>query len=100
MAIVVPIHEAKTQLTKLIQAVERGERVTITRRGKPVAELGAPTKRKGGVDIDAIHAEMAAKGIEFFVHPDDVEALLAPIDEEDFVTDDPLTDLPPARPKP
>jgi prevent-host-death family protein len=33
------IAEAKTQLTRLIHAVERGEPVHITRRGKPVAVL-------------------------------------------------------------
>lgn len=33
------IAEAKTQLTSLIQAAERGEAVHITRRGKPVAVL-------------------------------------------------------------
>lgn len=33
------IAEAKTQLTRLIHAVEHGEPVHITRRGKPVAVL-------------------------------------------------------------
>lgn len=31
--------EAKTHLTELLERVERGGRVTITRRGKPVAML-------------------------------------------------------------
>ena len=35
----VNIHEAKSQLSKLIEAVEQGEKVTIARHGKPVAEL-------------------------------------------------------------
>jgi prevent-host-death family protein len=34
------IHEAKTQLSKLIEAVQDGETVTIARAGKPVAVLG------------------------------------------------------------
>ncbi len=33
------IAKAKTQLTRLIHQVERGEAVHITRRGKPVAVL-------------------------------------------------------------
>lgn len=33
------IADAKTQLTRLIHQVERGEAVHITRRGKPVAVL-------------------------------------------------------------
>jgi prevent-host-death family protein len=35
----VNIHEAKTQLSRLIARVERGERIVIARAGKPVAEL-------------------------------------------------------------
>ena len=31
--------EAKTHLSELLAAVERGESITITRRGKPVAVL-------------------------------------------------------------
>lgn len=33
--------EAKTHLSELLAAVEAGERILITRRGKPVAELRA-----------------------------------------------------------
>ena len=35
----VTIHEAKTHLSLLIAAVERGEEVVIARRDKPVVEL-------------------------------------------------------------
>jgi len=35
----VTIHEAKTQLSRLIAAVEQGEEVIISRRDKPVARL-------------------------------------------------------------
>ena len=31
--------EAKTHLAALLDRVERGEKITITRRGRPVAEL-------------------------------------------------------------
>jgi prevent-host-death family protein len=34
--------EAKNKLSALLDAVERGEEVTITRRGKPVARLVRP----------------------------------------------------------
>lgn len=33
------VHEAKTHLSKLLEAVERGESVTIARAGTPVADL-------------------------------------------------------------
>jgi prevent-host-death family protein len=35
----VNIHEAKTQLSRLLELVEEGETVVIARHGKPVAEL-------------------------------------------------------------
>jgi prevent-host-death family protein len=35
----VNIHQAKTQLSRLLELVEEGESVVIARRGKPVAEL-------------------------------------------------------------
>jgi len=35
----VNVHEAKTQLSRLLELVEQGEAVTIARHGKPVAEL-------------------------------------------------------------
>lgn len=38
------VHEAKTNLSRLIEAVERGERVVITRHGVPAAEL-VPARR-------------------------------------------------------
>ncbi len=35
----VNVHEAKTQFSKLLARVERGERITVARAGKPVARL-------------------------------------------------------------
>lgn len=40
------VHEAKTNLSKLLEAVERGERVVITKHGKPAAELVPAKKTK------------------------------------------------------
>jgi len=33
------VHQAKTQLSKLLDLIEQGEEVTIQRHGKPVARL-------------------------------------------------------------
>jgi prevent-host-death family protein len=41
----VTIHEAKTHLSRLIQAVEEGEEITIARAGRPVARL-VPTEQR------------------------------------------------------
>jgi prevent-host-death family protein len=47
------IHDAKSQLSKLIEAVQHGEEVVIAKAGKPVAVLGpvnsVPPKRVRGV---------------------------------------------------
>lgn len=46
----VNIHEAKTHLSRLIEAVERGEEVVIARAGQPVATLTRyqPARRQIG----------------------------------------------------
>jgi prevent-host-death family protein len=50
----VNIHEAKTHFSRLIERVQRGERITIAKAGRPVAVLGpietAGTKRPIGLD--------------------------------------------------
>lgn len=45
--------EAKNRLSALLEKVEKGEEVVITRRGKPVAKLVPVTK---GRDIEAARA--------------------------------------------
>jgi len=36
---IVNVHEAKTNLSKLLEQVERGEEIVIARAGQPVAKL-------------------------------------------------------------
>ncbi len=43
----VNVHEAKTQLSRLLELVEGGETIVIARHGKPVAELVRVQKKKG-----------------------------------------------------
>ena len=40
------MHEAKSQLSRLLELVEEGESVIIARHGEPVAEL-VPVRREG-----------------------------------------------------
>jgi len=52
---VVNIHEAKTHLSRLIERVEHGERITIARAGVPVAVLVAvepETRPKRPIGMD------------------------------------------------
>lgn len=63
----VTIHEAKTQLSRLIAAVERGEEVVIARRDKPVARL-----------VPAIH-ERPRRKLGFLAHvPVKLDGFFAP----------------------
>ena len=54
----VGVYDAKTQLPRLLEAVERGEIVTITRHGRPVARLVPVTSSQRTVQetIEAIRA--------------------------------------------
>ena len=42
----VSIAEAKNRLTEIIRAVEAGEKVIITRHGKPVAQITPPPRSR------------------------------------------------------
>jgi prevent-host-death family protein len=53
----VTVHEAKTQLSRLLKLAEDGETVTILRRGVPVARLTPlppATNRQLGWDTGAV----------------------------------------------
>jgi len=51
----VNIHQAKTNLSRLLSRVEMGEEIVISNRGVPVAKLvpfGTTTNRKASLGID------------------------------------------------
>lgn len=49
----VNMHDAKTRLSQLVARAEKGERITIARDGKPVAQLGpAPRRRRSTLPND------------------------------------------------
>jgi prevent-host-death family protein len=54
----VGVHEAKTNLSRLLRRVRAGEEITITRGGEPVARLvpvGSDHPREIGVDDGVLH---------------------------------------------
>lgn len=58
MEMTVSVTEAKNKLTQLLMAVENGERVTIERHGRVIAEIVRPSARKipkFGTLKDAVH---------------------------------------------
>ncbi len=62
----VSIREAQDRFDELAQDVEKGETVTVTRDGKPVFDIvprADATPRKGGVDFEAMQADLRALGV-------------------------------------
>jgi prevent-host-death family protein len=57
----VTVRTAKAKLAELIAAAERGEKVVITRHGKPTVELIKAQPRKG-FDFAALAAKRKALG--------------------------------------
>ncbi|MCY1668249.1 type II toxin-antitoxin system Phd/YefM family antitoxin [Rhizobium sp. SL86] len=63
----VSIAEAQDRFDELAQDVERGETVTVTRDGKPVFDIvprEGVTQKRGGIDLDALHAHLRALGVK------------------------------------
>ena len=56
-------YDAKTRLPELLRAVEQGERITITRRGRAVAEL-VPPRRVSSSAAKAVEAMRELELIE------------------------------------
>ncbi len=65
------VHEAKTNLSKLLEKVSRGERVIITRHGIPAAEL-VPARAKS-VKLGSLKNVIAPPPDEFFEPLDEDE---------------------------
>lgn len=57
------LSDAKARLSEIIDRVEAGESIEITRRGKPAARLVPPTSEKKPVDVAALRA--AARKLPF-----------------------------------
>jgi prevent-host-death family protein len=62
-------YEAKTHLPKLLERVARGERITITKHGKPVAELipanqpDLEQRRKAWDELMALKERLRQSGV-------------------------------------
>lgn len=72
------IHEAKTQFSKLVAAVERGETVTICRNGAPVIDC-VPAKPTGPFPFGA-WADLASKPMKL----GSLDHMAGPTDAEDL----------------
>jgi prevent-host-death family protein len=70
----VNVHEAKSQLSRLLELVEEGETVVIARHGEPVAEL-VPARRKAGFPFGIAREEpLVAAGDDWWQPMNEAEA--------------------------
>ena len=69
------LREAKARLSELVVAARNGERVIITRHGRPAVEL-VRCDRRGGIDFDKLEETRKRLGIED-APPEEVEAMIA-----------------------
>lgn len=68
MTYVVNIHEAKTQLSRLIERASRGEHIVIARAGKPVVDLIPHRERP--VTLGRLQGQLEYDDAAFDVDPD------------------------------
>lgn len=79
----ISIKEAKNRFSELIRRAEGGERIVITRDGKPVADVVVHETRTGGLNMEALRDYKRKHGIGRLVAeiPEDFDAPLP----EDFL---------------
>ena len=58
------LREAKARFCELVTAAQKGERVVITKYGKPAVELVRSRKPRGGIDFDKLEADCRRLGIQ------------------------------------
>jgi len=66
------MHEAKTQLSKLVERVEAGEEIVITRRGEPAARLIPERQGAGFASLAGAWSGMVKIADDFDQLPDDL----------------------------
>lgn len=58
------VREARANFASALEAAERGERVTITKNGKPVAEIGPPVTENRKLNWDALDKFRKKRGLD------------------------------------
>jgi prevent-host-death family protein len=66
------MHEAKTQLSKLVERVEGGEEIVITRRGEPAARLVPERQGEGFASLAGAWRGRVTIADDFDELPDDL----------------------------
>lgn len=62
------IHEAKTTLSRLVEAAESGETIVLARAGKPVAKL-VGLGRQRGIRMGLLHGRLPKRLLDDVARP-------------------------------
>jgi len=65
----VNIHEAKTTLSKLVEAAEAGEKIVLARAGKPVAEIVRLAKPRSGIRLGVLKSKLPERLLQQISRP-------------------------------
>ena len=76
------LRDAKARLSELVTAAEKGERVVITKHGKPAVEL-VRCRRRGRIDLDRLTAARRRLGIRE-VSPEEIAEWQARFEDTAF----------------
>ncbi len=67
----VNIYEAKTHLSKLLEAVQKGEKIVIAKNGQPVADLSPHQPTKNQIKFGTMAGKLHFKDKDFVgIDPD------------------------------
>ena len=70
----VNMHEAKTHLSRLVEAARRGEEVVVARAGEPVARIVAFEQHRPPIRIGLYEGQRFEMSEDFDTLPDDIAA--------------------------
>jgi prevent-host-death family protein len=68
----ISVKDAKNQLSDLLHRAEAGEKIILTRHGKPVAEIG-PVAKSDGINfaaLDVIKKRLDVEKLVTYIAPD------------------------------
>lgn len=81
--------EAKARLSELVDRAAAGERIVITKRGKPVLEMVWPRSAPQRIDLKTLRRMTAAlrnEVLAFFTRPTEASIRVLPVSRPDFQT--------------
>jgi antitoxin (DNA-binding transcriptional repressor) of toxin-antitoxin stability system len=63
----ISVKDAKNQLSELLHRAEAGEKIILTRHGKPVVEMHRHEQKRAGINFEALEAIKKELGVDKLV---------------------------------